>query len=485
VRTLRAGGKLPAEFVELSTRVLLALPLCIPALVFGGNVSEVETGSAVVGCLLVAGLFASSAFQPFAQDRRVMWMVAATCVLAVWSLLQLVPGTALGTNAQQWQHIADLTRQPISSTATLAIDETWRAVPVAFAVWSGFWIGALGFAKRSRQAVLWVVVLAFVVGNCAYGLGLYAAGRNEVLGMSRDAWILDATGGIVSGTFINRNHFALLCCFGLALSLTLMTRAQPTHAKTWRQKFRASLDQWPVLVLLPTTVTLLAAAFLSQSRGGMLSALVVVAAAVLMRIKNPVTMVAIALGLAIAVPVLYQATHLTDYARARVTGSFLSSANDRLNVHVETAQAIVANGGLGVGAGAFERGFPLFRHELPTVPGVWNAAHGSYVEWPFTYGVPWFLILLATVGAVMLTILRARERTGQSNVALPVLILIPCVLHIFYDFGLQTLGLAIIVAGLAGSSWARAIVAAHKSSRRHAPRRSAQAPPRPIPQVSE
>jgi O-Antigen ligase len=477
VRTSSAPA-IPPLLIDAIVRLALALPICLPVLAFGGNVTDVEGATGVVLCLMTACLVVVSPTTRFWVDRRVQAMLAATTILALWPLFQLIPGSAMGVIAVQWDHMADVTQEPVSRTATLAVDETWRAVPVCLATWGAFWVGALGFANRTRQALLWVTILAIVVADCAYGIGIYMAGRNEVLGYKFEAWILDATGGVVAGTFINRNHFALLCCIGLALVITLMTRTRQATAKTTRQRLKAALDHWPVLVLSPVAVLLFVSVFLSQSRGGILSAIIVVATGLLMRIKSRKVMIGMGVCVLALVPILYAATFVTDYSRDRVTTRFSSAASERLAIQMETAQAIVETRGVGVGAGAFEQAFPLFRRVTPSFGGVWNAAHGSYIEWPFTYGIFWFVVLIGVTVALMTIIVGSRHKTGNANAALPILVLVACLLHISYDFGLQTLGLTIIVAALAGSSWGRAIASATSPSRRHAPGgRSSQSKP--------
>ena len=230
---------------------------------------------------------------------------------------------------------------------------------------------------------------------------------------------------------------------------------------------------------------LLTSIFLSQSRGAILIAIAVMGAALLLRIKSRSWMFGIAALVVVLVPVIYQATFTTQYARDRVTTGFIGSAQDRLTIQLETARAVIASRGIGIGAGGFEKVFPLFRHESPTTTGIWNAAHGSYIEWPFTYGIPWTLLLVASAAGIMTTIIRARPVTGGSNVALPVLVLIACLLHISYDFGLQLLGLTVIVAALGGSSWSRAVASRSKPSRRPAPVRPAPVRPAPVRPVAE
>lgn len=438
-------------------RVGLCAAICGPVLIYGGNVGTLECGSAIVLCLAASLLFLSADFEPLSNDARVRVALAGTSLLALWPMAQLIPHSAFGAVAAQWSAVATLGHEPPPFTATLAVDETWRALPVAFATWGAFWTGVLGFGKRSRQSVLWIAVLVTAMLDCAYGLGIFASGRNEVLGIKREAWIQDVAGGIVSGTFINRNHFAFFCCIGLAIALTMASRQRPSEGKSIRQKLRAIVDRWPVLVLGPVCAVLLISIFLSQSRGAMLSALVLIACALILRMKRGMFAAAGALALVIALPLLYVGTQTTQFARARVETGFGASAAARLEVQLQTARAIRSNGGLGVGAGAFEAAFPLYRDRIPTDPGVWNAAHGSYVEWPFTYGVPWTLLLVATVVVLMATIVRQRKRTGDANADCALLVLLACLLHIAYDFGLQTLGLTLIVAALAGSAFGRAV----------------------------
>ena len=448
---------IPVAMRETGERLALCALICGPVLIYGGNVGSVECAAAMSLCLAAAFLFLAPAFDPLAGDRRVQFVLAATSLLALWPMVQLVPHTAVGAAADQWAAIAALGTERAPFTATLAVDETWRALPVAFATWGAFWIGVLSFGRRSRQNVLWMAVLLTAVADCAYGLGMFASGRNEVLGIRREAWVQDATGGIVSGTFINRNHFAFLCCVGLAIALTMLSRERHSEGKSLRQRVRAIVERWPILILGPVAAVLLVSIFLSQSRGAMLSALVLLGFALILRTKRGLYVAAGVLALVIALPLLYQATQTTEFARARVETGFGASAAVRLEVQLQTMRAIRASGGLGVGAGAFEAVFPLYRDTIPADPGVWNAAHGSYVEWPFTYGIPWALLLVLTTVAVMTTILRQRQRTGDANADCMLLVLLACLLHIAYDFGLQTLGLTLIVAALAGSSFGRAV----------------------------
>jgi O-Antigen ligase len=456
---LRSSG-----IVKAVRPIVLALPISIPAIFYGGNLEVVECITAIVFCLMATGLFVTGAADRFIQDRKLWLVFTATSLLAIWPLLQLVPGSATGSSFKSWANLAAIGIEPAAYTATLSINDTWRTVPVGMATWAAFWIGILAFGKRSNQVVLWIVLLAFIAFNCFYGLGIFISGRNEVLGVKRDEWI-ETVGGIVSGTFINRNHFAFYCCLGITLALTLMTRTKTAKPKSVRQKLRATFDSWPLLILVPLFGILFVGIFLSHSRGAMLSALILIVVALASRIRSSKRMLGLGLALLISVPVVYQATHVTDYERARL-GSMGESAGTRWQIQRETARAVFDTNGLGVGAGAFEPVFPFHRRLTPSSPEIWNYAHGSYIEWPFTYGVPWALLLLLTTLGITTFIITQREKTGPSNALVAVLTFIACTLHIAYDFGLQTIGLTVIVAALAGSSFGRALGSSERRSRR-------------------
>jgi O-antigen ligase/polysaccharide polymerase Wzy-like membrane protein len=213
---------------------------------------------------------------------------------------------------------------------------------------------------------------------------------------------------------------------------------------------------------------------LSNSRGGVVSALfglaALIAAASAMRMLRPRHALAMAGVIAVA------GTLLMSAAGEKLGVRFATTALEREGRPI--AYELILNGigerpWLGTGFGTFEEAFALVRDER--LAGGWDKAHNTYLENAFELGIPAAALLVAACLALLwrcVVGLRERRRAGiYPAIGVGATVLVGC--HSLVDFGLQIPAIAAtyaLVMGVAvAQSWPRAalLTAAPSERRKH------------------
>ena len=174
----------------------------------------------LVGALLL--LWAGAA----ALDRREinplfprLWpLVALFALVPLWTIVQAGAWTPRGWHSPLWQ-LARFVVPDASGRITIDPHATGTAAMRLLTYGGVFWL-AFQHGRRAPFARATVKALAAAgLGYAAYGLYVYASGRNLVLWLPRPCCRGDLT-----STFVNRNHYApyagigLLCALGLIVT---------------------------------------------------------------------------------------------------------------------------------------------------------------------------------------------------------------------------------------------------------------------------
>jgi O-antigen ligase/polysaccharide polymerase Wzy-like membrane protein len=218
-------------------------------------------------------------------------------------------------------------------------------------------------------------------------------------------------------------------------------------------------------------IVLVTALVLSNSRGGVVSALfglaALVASASAMRMLRPRHALALASVIAVA------GALLIGMAGEKLGVRFAATVLEREGRPV--AYELVLKGigerpWLGTGFGTFEEAFALARDER--LAGGWDKAHNTYLENAFELGIPAAALLTATCLALLWRCVigvRTRRRAGiYPAIGVGATVLVGC--HSLVDFGLQIPAIAAtyaLVMGIAvAQSWRRAALLAEAPSER-------------------
>lgn len=329
--------------------------------------------------------------------------------------------------------------------------EGWTTLSVyPFATWLGLHrlaAAAVLFFLVTRivtspQRVRTFLLVLFVLGTleAAYGLAAYLLGDPELLGTRRSAYA-----NSVTGTLVNRNHFAglmtLLLPLGLAYTLCFATLPTAAH-KHRRERL--------VVGLIACTIMGVALVF-TRSRAGILcSALTLAFGSLASGHLHGERRLALALVLA---SLLCGAWIGLDAVGDRLTGDLMAEVRrGRLALWGDGWAMAMRFPLIGSGIGTWASLFPAFK----TMPQqiTLSHAHNDYLEMLAEGGVVGLTLVLVILGRLFATLMHAATRaTPRSRATLTWLGagLGGLALHGFVDFNFQipsNLFLFVAVAGV-------------------------------------
>ncbi|MBQ6474193.1 MAG: O-antigen ligase family protein [Victivallales bacterium] len=360
-----------------------------------------------------------------------------------------------------WRHFNELALPDGHATATLSLslDGTRLYVFLATICLLVFTlVYSLARHRRDFRLVLWTVVTA-AVGNAIWGFIAYFQG-NPALGQ----------GHAISGTFINRNHFAFLMMLGCMAAAALI----PAE-KQWRHGHDLnagdhrddSVATWQISLLFVSIFLMLTAQVLSLSRGAVLGALLSLAIYTFIRLfsshslsrkhrQKILALTAIAcIALACALP-----WAMTALAERYEKGLDTPFSNDlRWHIWKCTVSLIRDFWPTGVGLGAY--GHTIQPYETGRLTrAIIEHAHNDYLELVAEIGLPLTILLLVILLACWIGgMVRAAKQQDATRrwLAYGALLVLPGVLlHEAFDFNLHAwpnavLLTALLAVGLAAS----------------------------------
>lgn len=419
---------------------LVALALLVVAVAFGGGsrgAGDLVVHLTAVAALPVALLRARHAPLLGVQRWVQVWFVAAAAVLAL-QLLPLPPGlwAQLPMRAPLAQDLASVGAEVGWRPLSL---EPWGTVRALLWLLTGYASWRLLASLPPAARVRWVQVAVLLgVAMALLGFAQASAGRHPTV---RFHPFHNEFGA--SGTFANRNHFALLMAMLAPLALGLGRVAQA--------RWQATAYLWYL-----AAVVLVLAAALSFSRAGFLLACggSAIAAVWAWRWQPPGTGAHRHLGrrLALAGTAALAVVGVATYAWTQLAARLEKDPLDDLRFQYleHGLSALKAYLPWGSGAGSFRWVYAPFEPEGAMSNTYALHAHNDLIEVVLELGVPG--LLLAGIALVLLAWTVWQARAHAPRIALPVFVIgvaiVMPLLHSLVDYPLRTLSLVVVFTGL-------------------------------------
>ena len=286
-------------------------------------------------------------------------------------------------------------------------------------------------------------------------------------------------GNSLTGTFVNRNHFATYAGLTLLCTLAVLNNEIKTSAH-YRSAGYLGLQRFIEALITRTWFPLLAffvigtALILTYSRGGFFSStlaiLVLLFALNYQRHSRNINVLIFAGLLVLFGGLMFYFSSEPLFSRFD-----LMSRNNiiRDKVFAQVWLAITDNPWLGFGYGSFEEAFPLYKNiEIAGSgqrPILWDYAHNTYLETIFELGFPAAMGLFYCffrIGWICLQGLRIRKRDliyPATGLAATVLI----ATHSLIDFSMQIPAVAYTYALLMGAACAQSFSSRNKPNIKH------------------
>ncbi|MGR8933637.1 MAG: O-antigen ligase family protein [Gammaproteobacteria bacterium] len=357
-----------------------------------------------------------------------------------------------------WDSAGRVLGMPLHAAISLNPEQTYSALMKLLGyglvfVLAFHYCRSFEIARRVFRCLSWGGFL-----YATYALIVYFGDFNTILWYPKWSSIGDAT-----ATFINRNNYAtyagltLLCSVALLLD-ELSSSSHYDFSGFWGMQMLLELlitRSWLPLLILCTTGTAL---LLAHSRGGFLSTLAATCALLaVLNINRQSRHIPVAAGLLGACLVALTVFLSGGKAVMERIDQLSLESETRDEVYRLTLSAIADNPWLGIGYGAFEDGFRLYKNE--TVAALrYDKAHNTYLENMFELGVPVALMLFAAVFRLAWVCLRGvfRRRRHWAYPATGFAASVLVAVHSVTDFSLQIPAVAMTYALLLGTACAQA-----------------------------
>jgi len=379
--------------------------------------------------------------EPPAVAASRIWPILLFFSIAVgWAMLQTSPFMPEGWSHPLWvEAAAALGDAPPGGYISVNPHETGSALVRLLTHGGVFWL-ALQYGRDRKRAAMMLHALALSgLAYAAYGLVVEFSGANSILWFSKTSYFDNVT-----STFVNRNSYATYAGLGLivttGLLIELVSKAYSNEPDMRREQLRQLLvglttRGW---VLMLAWAVLATALLLTDSRGGFLSTCVGMIALFMasaasrgMRTRHAMAMAMGAFSVGVAFFVLSG-----DTITGRLAGTDFENEN-RIAAYKLSMVAVSNSPWLGAGYGTFKEVFRMYRDE--TIPGIYDKAHNTFLEYALELGIPASLsLLLAVIYAVSYCAVGIRRR--RRDVIYPTIAFSAAVLvgsHSMVDFSLQ------------------------------------------------
>ena len=415
--------------------------------------------------LLALGGLVASLFLLFKKStsnltlRPLSYSFFLVCVPIAWGLFQLSDLSPGSWDHPFWQLAAEQLPIPVQGHISLAPQETATALMRLLSYFLVFFF-SVQFNRDSHNAALTFDSLAYAgLVYAVYGLVIYLCKFNTLL------WFdVDTPWDSVRSTFVNRNSYATYAGLTLLAGLPLIfEKIQSSFKYGLKNSFGRQyfLEQvlvrgWFALFLMITIATALC---LTESRGGFASTVLAVLAFFIIlllsrKIKNNA---AIFFLLATISLISWGVLERSGDKLIERINEITPETEGRLVVYELVKKAIDENSWLGIGYGAFEKGFRLYRDE--TIGDFYDKAHNTYLENIFELGLLQASALFVAILLMALFCVRGvwlRQRNWiYPAVGFSASLLVGA--HALVDFSLQIPAVAYTYALMIGAGVAQAL----------------------------
>lgn len=430
--------------------------LAVAAWRYGGvNAADWQYLSIPISLATLAACFLRSSRSGDAATPVEFWLLAT---LFGWMLLQLLPlppaivGLLSPWRAAEFTAARDITggdpgRWFSLSVAPGATLERLLFVLPAMAVF----VAAREMPRWWSAPRTWIVIAplaAVATFEALSGLAQFGAAAE-----------IAANGRAVSGTYVNRNHFAGLLeqAFPLVIAWALSVWVVgPGRYRSHRFSGSRSLREALITGgLLAAAAGMLAAVIVSLSRMGFLATLVagvaVTTGGLLLRRRKarvPVWMWTLpAIFLLLIVLFFTTGALVTRFGDSPSAGDI--TADGRAQIWSESWQLVRAFPVTGSGLGTFERALYPFRRSMPTAAV--DYAHNDYLQLLAELGIPGFLLAMALAARIFERAFTAFRSSRMPWLGLGLMAaLIAGAVHSLVDFNLYIPANALTTAWIAG-----------------------------------
>jgi hypothetical protein len=312
------------------------------------------------------------------------WVLLAAMLIAVlgWIFVQGSSAVPVEWHHPLWAQVRDALADPsIRGTISLSPDHTPNALARIGTYAAVFWL-AMQYGRSSARAnlVFWAIAITGLL-YATYGIWAYLSGSGMILFSEKWAYQRSLT-----GTFVNRNHYAVFAGMGLITSFGLAVRylkRDASGAFDSSRRFLNSMENLTLPVFILTGICLVtgSALLMTQSRGGVTFTAVALIALVLMLQAGGTLRKRSSLALLTALVALGAVMFFISGGglAGRVAGKLLNSNRDI--IHQVTLDAIADAPITGHGTGSFPSLFHLYRDaDFPALSVAFAAAHSVYLE---------------------------------------------------------------------------------------------------------
>jgi len=435
VRALPLGPVAEVGLVLLTVGVPTAL---------GGVHRATIAAAALVSCLTLVLLWLYR--RQTHRGLRLPWFGAVLLGLTGYTALQMVP-LPVGLLRLVAPGTVELLKVSLAGSGGLGSFHAISLDPGA-TLWETLKIGTCALAfivahnhfgrRERRDRLLLSLVIAGVVLTLLGFVGAVAAPGQPLMLYSPEQAV--TASGLITTSFVNPNHGAafLALCSVVAVGLTLSAR-----------------DLQPRVLLGLGSTLLGAGVFVTLSRGGMLAlALGLLAlAALLVAGRGETTRgsshraalvpAAVALILGLSAWLAYDAI----VKELRSITPELESGLGKIALWGDGLRMALDNAWVGVGRGAFLTSFPHYVGDAMS-RATFSHLENQYLHLPIEWGLPVAAFVIASTVTIFLRWLRGGRRDPESAAMAAGLLALAG--HALFDFNLETLGVALPAAVLAG-----------------------------------
>lgn len=379
------------------------------------------------------------------------WIALQLLPLPAALLQKIAPGSA-----EYWAALATVAPDAALWTASIAPGETVSALLLSLTYFALFLLALLTVSSSRRMRILLLTLVGAGLAQALYGIEMTLSGVEYGFLAAKTANI-----GFVTGTFVNKNHFAAYMELALSAGIGVMLAdLRGWQSRDWRGVLRETVDlmlstKFRVRVFL---VVMVIALVLTRSRmgnagffaclglGGTLYALLRHRRWFLQSLILFLSLLLIDLWIVSDWFGLEKVVERIEQTEIRT--------EERPLVWRDLVPVVEKHGPTGSGLGSFSVAYAPYRSEQ--IPLHYDHAHNEYAEFLIEAGWPGCALLAALAVIAMAhalrVMIRRRDRIGAGAAFAVALALAAMAVHASVDFVLQIPAIAATLLVVMGSS---------------------------------